>query len=81
MKLLYGPYKEGHGPGVDITLTSAELAQAIETWLMAQGIYLSGPRTITVNDGQLCDNARVIVDPSGFVAMAGQRISGRGPGA
>lgn len=67
------------GPGVDINLTGDEVAQAIDAYLVAHGIHVSGPRTVTVN-GELCAGGRVNVDPSGFVIADGQRFSGRGVG-
>jgi hypothetical protein len=67
-----------YGPGVDIELTGAEVATAIDAYLVAHGIHVSGPRTVTVN-GELCESGRVYVDPSGFVIADGKKVSGRGP--
>jgi hypothetical protein len=66
-----------YGPGVSIKLTGAEVATAIEAYLMAHDIYISGSRTITVND-VLCEAGHVYVDPSGFVISDGGLFSGRG---
>jgi hypothetical protein len=44
---------------------------------VAHRIYVSGPRTITVN-GKLCEVGHIYVDPSGFVIADGLKISGRG---
>ncbi len=81
MDIKYGRYPGEFGPGIEIELTGNELAQAIETWLMAQGVLITGARTTTVNDGDPCGSARVFVDPGGFITTAGQRISGRGHAA
>jgi hypothetical protein len=74
----HGPGRTEYGPGVSIELTGDEIATAIDAWLVARGIHVSGPRTITLN-GNLCSFGRVYVDPSGFVIDAdGKKISGRG---
>ena len=78
MKVRHGDGKTQYGPGVAINLTGDEVAVAIDAYLVAHGVYVSGPRTVTVN-GDLCDMGRVYVDPSGFVIVDGEKISGRGP--
>ena len=81
MNIQYGAGKTEYGPGVEINLTGDEVACAIDTYLVAHGVYVSGARTITIN-GELCRPARVYVDPSGFVidhGHDGEKISGRGP--
>lgn len=80
MKVDFGEGTSEWGPGVAIELTGDEVAIAIDAWLVAQGVHVSGPRTVTVNGG-LCKKGRVYVDPSGFVNAEGRRFSGRGPGA
>ena len=65
------------GPGVEITLTSNEVATAIDAYLVAHGIHVSGPRTICVN-GELCEKGSIYVDPSGFAIADGKKYSGRG---
>lgn len=77
MKVKYGKGPTEYGPGVEIKLTGDEVAIAIDAYLVARGVHVSGPRTITVN-GELCDVGRVYVDPSGFVIYKGEKISGRG---
>jgi hypothetical protein len=68
-----------YGPGVSVVeLTGDEVATAIDAWLVALGVHVSGARTITVN-GKLCESGLVYVDPSGFVIADGTEISGRGP--
>lgn len=79
MKVKYGEGRTKYGPGVHIELTGDEVATAIDAWLTAHNVYVSGPRTISVN-GALCEAGRVYVDPSGFVITAeGWKFSGRGP--
>ncbi len=77
MKIKYGNGKTQYGPGVSINLTGDEVATAIDAYLVAHGIYVNGPRTITVN-GELCDKGHIYVDPSGFVIANGEKFSGRG---
>lgn len=77
MKVRFGNGKTEYGPGVEIILTGSEVATAIDAYLVAHGIYVSGPRTITVND-KLCDSGMVYVDPSGAVVTDGIRYTGRG---
>lgn len=78
MKVEYGCSVGPHGPGVGISLSGAEVATAIAAYLVAHGIHVSGPRTITVNS-RLCEDGRVYVDPSGFVISEGVMFDGRGP--
>jgi hypothetical protein len=77
MKVRFGNGKTEYGPGVEIILTGSEVATAIDAYLVAHRIYVSGPRTITVND-KLCDSGMVYVDPSGAVVTDGIRYTGRG---
>ena len=77
MKVKYGSGTTQYGPGVEINLTGAEVATAIDAYLVARNIHVSGPRTITVN-GCLCDFGTIEVDPSGFVIHKGKKIDGRG---
>ena len=77
MIVKHGEGRTEYGPGVDIVLTGDEVATAIDAWLVAHGVYVDGPRTVTVN-GDLCEVGNVYVDPSGSVVKDGVRISGRG---
>ena len=77
MKVEYGNGLTEFGPGVEINLTGDEVARAIDAYIVAHGIHISGPRTISVND-QLCEIGKIYVDPSGFVISDGEKISGRG---
>lgn len=77
MIVKHGEGRTEYGPGVSIELTGDEVATAIGAWLVAHGVHVSGPRTVTVN-GELCSAGRVYVDPSGFVVADGLKISGRG---
>lgn len=78
MKVRYGKGKTEYGPGVDIKLTGVDVALAIDAYLVAHGVHVIGPRTVTVN-GELCKVGRVYVDPNGFVIANGEKFSGRGP--
>ena len=78
MIVKYGEGRTEYGPGVSIELTGDEVATAIDAWLVAHGVHVSGPRTITVNSG-LCTFGHVYVDPSGFVITDGEKLTGRGP--
>lgn len=55
-----------YGPGVLIELSGDEVATAIDAYLAAHRVHISGPRTINVN-GELIESGSVYVDPSGFV--------------
>lgn len=77
MKVKMGSGKTEFGPGVEVTLTGSEVATAIDAFLVAHGIHVSGPRTINVN-GELCSAGSVYVDPSGFVISGGKKYDGRG---
>jgi hypothetical protein len=78
MKIAHGDGPTKYGPGVNIDLTGAEVARAIFAWLVAKGVHVDGPRTVTIN-GQLCEVGQVYVDPSGFVITSrGRKVSGRG---
>lgn len=78
MKIRYGDGVTEYGPGVLIEMSGEEVARAIDAWLVANGVTVSGPRTVTVN-GDYCAVGEVYVDPSGFVNAAGVRHLGRGP--
>ena len=77
MNIQHGNGKTEYGPGVAIELSGEDVAIAINAYLVAHGVHVSGPRTITVNGG-LIEGGRVYVDPAGFVIADGERISGRG---
>ena len=77
MEIEYGRGTTEYGPGVEIKLSGDEVATAIDAYLVAHGVYVSGPRTITVRD-ELIDFGEVYVDPSGFVIVDGEKLSGRG---
>jgi hypothetical protein len=76
-KVKTGRGKTEFGPGVEVTLTGSEVATAIDAFLVAHGIHVSGPRTIMVN-GALCTAGSIYVDPSGFVISSGKKYDGRG---
>ena len=77
MKVKFGKGKTKYGTGVQIKLSGSDVAMAIDAYLVAHDINVSGPRTITVN-GQLCEKGNVYVDPSGKVVYNGVGYSGRG---
>ncbi len=76
MEVKQGEGRTEFGGGVSITLSGDEVATAIDAYLVAHGIPVSGPRTISVN-GELCQEGHVYVDPSGCVISDGVRFSGR----
>jgi hypothetical protein len=78
MEVKFGGGTTKYGPGVSIELTGDDVATAIYAYLVAHGIHVQGPRTVTVN-GELCEVGKVYVDPSGFVVADGEHFSGRGP--
>jgi len=78
MKISHGNGTTEHGTGVSIELDGDEVATAIDAYLVAHGIHVSGPRTIRVN-GNLCNSGMVYVDPSGFVISDGEKYEGSGP--
>jgi hypothetical protein len=65
------PIKTDYGTAVKIELTGNEVATAIDAWLVAKRVSVSGPRTISVN-GDLCAYGQVFVDPSGSVVYKGE---------
>ena len=65
-----------YGPGVNINLDGGEVATAIQAYLVAHGVHIDRPRTITVN-GKFCETGHVYVNPSGFVIYDGVKFSGR----
>jgi len=78
LKVKHGKGTTKHGPGVRIELTGDEVAIAIDAYLVARNVVVSGPRTIQVN-GALCESGLVYVDPNGFVInKKGKKISGDG---
>lgn len=76
-EIKYGRGKTEYGPGIEIVLTGEMVAIAIHSYLVAHGIHISGPSTVTVND-DLCEYGEVYVDPSGHVATDGRVFSGNG---
>ena len=78
MKIKHGNGRTEYGPGVLIELDGNEVATAIDAYLVAHGVHVSGPRRITVNEN-LCKFGKIYVDPSGFVITPeGDKVSGRG---
>jgi len=77
MNIKFGKGKTEYGPGVQIDLTGDEIATAIDAYLVAHGVFVSGPRTITVS-GELIKCGEIYVDPSGFVVVDGVKYLGRG---
>ena len=78
MEVQYGDGPTDFGPGVSVRLTGDEVATAIDAYLVAHGVQVSGPRTVLFNEA-LCTSGEVYVDPSGFVIASGLRFSGLGP--
>ena len=77
MKVRHGRGRTEYGPGVEVSLTGAEVATAIDAYLVAHRIHVDGPRTIRIN-GELCEVGEIYVDPSGSVIHEGMRYTGRG---
>ena len=77
MNIEYGNGQTSYGPGVSITLSGDEVAQAIYAYLVANDINISGPRTVSMK-GKLMSKTKIYVDPSGFVIYEGKRYNGRG---
>ncbi len=77
MDVKFGNGPTDCGPGVQIDLTGDEVAQAIHAYLVAHGVHISGPSTVTVNGG-FCIKGGVYVDPSGFVISEGVKYLGSG---
>lgn len=77
MLIKEGPGTTKFGPGVTIELTGDEVATAIAAYLVAHGVAVYGPRTVTVN-GDLCREGEIYVDPSGYVNHDSNYYSGRG---
>ena len=77
MNINYGKGLTKYGTGVQINLTGDEVATAIDAYLTAHNVYVSGARTIKVN-GELIEEGYIYVDPSGFVIANGAKYSGRG---
>ncbi len=79
MKIERGNGTTKYGPGVNIRLTGAEMARAIDLFLYAQGVFVQGARTITYKGKLLKSRCEIYVDPSGRVSLAdGNQIDGRG---
>jgi hypothetical protein len=78
MDVKFGEGRTKYGPGISIELTGDDVAMAIDAYIVAHGVHVRGPRTITVN-GELCERGNIYVDPSGFVIADGEKFSGRGP--
>ncbi len=77
MNVQFGNGKTKYGPGVQINLTGDEIAVAISAYLVAHGVIVTGPITISVN-GRLCKYGGIYVDPSGRVIENGIGWNGRG---
>lgn len=76
MNIKHGDGLTEYGPGVNIELTGNDVATAIDAWLVAHNVYVSGARTIRIN-GELCESGQIYIDPSGFVITPkGEKITG-----
>lgn len=78
MDIKYGNGQTSYGPGVSITLSGHEVARAIYAYLVAHGIHVDGPKTVS-SEGKLMGDTLVYVDPSGFVIYKGVKYDGKGP--
>ncbi len=77
MDIYYGNGKSEFGPGVQIDLSGEEVARAISAYLLANGVYVNGPRSIRVN-GEFTESGSIYVDPSGWVERGNKHWAGRG---
>lgn len=77
MNIEFGRGTTECGPGIQINLDADEVAIAIHAWLVAHGVYVSGPRTVRVNE-ELIECGEIYVDPSGSVIYEGRRFTGHG---
>ena len=75
MKIKRGKGKTKYGAGVSIEMDGNEIATAIDAYLVARGVYVSGPRTVSVNN-ELIRHGRVYIDPSGYAIAQGKKITG-----
>ena len=64
MNLKYGSDKDN--PGVRIDLTPEEVCLAVEAFLVSNGVFIRGPRRVTVNSTTV-HNASVSVEDTGSV--------------
>lgn len=76
MKITKGNGTTEDGTGIDIELSGNEVAGAIIKYLERNDIFITGPRSVFVND-VLCERGSVYVDPSGTVERNDKIISGR----
>lgn len=77
MIIEHGKSKTKYGPGVDIRLSSEDIAKAILEYVERKGVTITGPRTVLI-DGKLCTNGKVYVDPLGNVETEYVILTGRG---
>lgn len=77
MEVRHGDGTTEFGPGVTIELSGDEIAIAVDAYLVAHGVSVSGPRTVRVNGTQINDG-HVYVDPCGSVVVHGTRLTGLG---
>lgn len=77
MEVRHGDGTTEFGPGVMIELSGDEIAIAVDAYLVAHGVSVSGPRTVRVKGTQI-DDGHVYVDPCGSVVVHGTRLTGRG---
>lgn len=75
MQVKRGEGKTLYGSGIAIDFTADEIATAIDAYLVAHNVIVSGPRTITIN-GRLIKDGLMYVDPSGSVINNDEKISG-----
>lgn len=75
MEVRLGDGKTKYGTGVQIDLSGSELQIAIDAYLVAHNVHVSGARTIRVN-GAFCHTCGIYVDPSGHVNVNGETIKG-----
>lgn len=73
MKIQHGEGETEFGPGVSIELTGDEVATAIDSYLLGQGVRVKGSRTVYVGALKV-----VYVDPSGSMKTQDKMYIGSG---
>jgi hypothetical protein len=60
MNIKYGNTQSKRGHSIIIELDGAEVAEAIDAWIIGRGVYVSGERAVTVN-GEICHTGQIYI--------------------